>query len=65
MQPVGAAKDVAYESTLTNFVTAVRPAPFRGGVLADDMGLGKTLTVLALIATNTAGTDLSACRFVA
>lgn len=55
VQPVGGAGDVAYCSTLTNFVTATRPAPFRGGILADDMGLGKTLTVLALVATNRPG----------
>lgn len=55
MQPVTAAAAVAYTNTLTNFVTEVRPPPFRGGVLADDMGLGKTLTILSLIATNCPG----------
>lgn len=61
MQPVGGVGNVAYCSTLTNFVTAKRPSPFRGGILADDMGLGKTLTVLALIATNHAGVDCLSC----
>ena len=59
MQPVAGAAEVAYCSTLTNFVTPERPAPFRGGILADDMGLGKTLTVLALVATNRPGVSHS------
>jgi hypothetical protein len=63
MQAVGDVGDVAYCSTLTNFVTAERPPPFRGGILADDMGLGKTLVVLALIATNHAGMKSSACIY--
>jgi SWI/SNF-related matrix-associated actin-dependent regulator of chromatin subfamily A3 len=54
-QAVDSTSDVAYCSSLTNFVTPRRPAPFRSGILADDMGLGKTLAVLALIATNCAG----------
>ena len=33
-------------NSLTNFISASRPAPVRGGILADDMGLGKTLTLL-------------------
>ena len=55
MQAVGGAQNVAYCNSITNFVTAKRPAPFRSGILADDMGLGKTLTMLALVATNCAG----------
>ena len=39
-------KQLAYVNSLTNFISASRPAPVRGGILADDMGLGKTLTVL-------------------
>ena len=39
-------KQLAYVNSLTNFISATRPAPVRGGILADDMGLGKNLTVL-------------------
>eukprot|EP00897_Mesotaenium_endlicherianum_P006370 jgi/Mesen1/5761/ME000292S04834 len=47
-----------YANTLTNFRTAQRPPPLRGGILADDMGLGKTLALLALIAANRPGAEL-------
>ncbi|WIA16914.1 hypothetical protein OEZ85_013841 [Tetradesmus obliquus] len=53
-----AAGGVVYTNTLTNFETASRPEPLRGGILADDMGLGKTLMVIALIATNAPGAQL-------
>lgn len=37
------------------------PPDFQGGLLADDMGLGKTLSMISLIATNTASNPSSGC----
>ncbi|KAF6264805.1 SNF2 family N-terminal domain-containing protein [Scenedesmus sp. NREL 46B-D3] len=54
----GGGGGVVYTNTLTNFETATRPEPLRGGILADDMGLGKTLMVISLIATNAPGAQL-------
>ncbi|GAB4821905.1 hypothetical protein N2152v2_008951 [Parachlorella kessleri] len=56
---LGPAGGLTYVSQLTNFISATRPGPLRGGVLADDMGLGKTLEVIALVATNRPGVKYS------
>lgn len=50
LPPFWLEKDGVYMNELTNFQTATRPEPLRGGIFADDMGLGKTLTLLSLIA---------------